>query len=334
MHTQCPKCDTQYIVSAAELRQALGQVKCGECNTIFNALDFLAETPNSEIPGTGTPGTTTPTVAAPNINTADINTPAASDHEVTPNIAPATTAAEPAASADKQPNADEPISVGFDPDASPTPQSSIPTDTTTDDVTDDSPPNINAAPQSQRYYPLEPVSEKPRRTWAWAMAAAVLITVLIGQLLSWKWHIAEPYARQAETALGISVLPEPNQTTYASGETDNLMTEVHNVDNVSIFPQQIRRKRNGQDIIELSGTLMSVSDTPVAFPKLYVQMLNSDGQAIAARVFDPSEYNNSNFPINKPLPSGLTVALKLEIANAVDADGQPISLDVQLVPGG
>ena len=43
MFTQCPKCETVFKLSAEVLRAAGGQVRCGRCGEIFNALARLAE---------------------------------------------------------------------------------------------------------------------------------------------------------------------------------------------------------------------------------------------------------------------------------------------------
>lgn len=58
MYTQCPLCDTQYRISAAELKAALGKVRCAHCDSVFNALSHLTDTP-PEIP------TLTESVSAP-----------------------------------------------------------------------------------------------------------------------------------------------------------------------------------------------------------------------------------------------------------------------------
>ena len=45
MFTRCPECETTFRLSAADLRRAQGRVRCGDCETVFNALEFLAEEP-------------------------------------------------------------------------------------------------------------------------------------------------------------------------------------------------------------------------------------------------------------------------------------------------
>src|SRR5579862_3257770 len=41
--TQCSKCETVFKLSAEVLRAAGGQVRCGKCGEVFNALAHLAE---------------------------------------------------------------------------------------------------------------------------------------------------------------------------------------------------------------------------------------------------------------------------------------------------
>jgi len=43
VYTQCPQCQTLYRVTAELLRAARGQVQCGRCAAVFDALSFLVE---------------------------------------------------------------------------------------------------------------------------------------------------------------------------------------------------------------------------------------------------------------------------------------------------
>lgn len=47
MYTQCSKCATVFRLSAEVLRAADGQVRCGRCGEVFNALASLAEQPDA-----------------------------------------------------------------------------------------------------------------------------------------------------------------------------------------------------------------------------------------------------------------------------------------------
>jgi len=43
LFTQCSKCETVFRLSAEVLRAAGGQVRCGRCGEVFNAVARLAE---------------------------------------------------------------------------------------------------------------------------------------------------------------------------------------------------------------------------------------------------------------------------------------------------
>ena len=43
MFTQCPNCETTFQVTAEQLKAANGDVRCGQCLSVFNALDNLRE---------------------------------------------------------------------------------------------------------------------------------------------------------------------------------------------------------------------------------------------------------------------------------------------------
>ncbi|MFO1467280.1 MAG: DUF3426 domain-containing protein [Steroidobacteraceae bacterium] len=47
MFTQCPACETIFKLSAEVLRAAAGEVRCGRCGEVFNALRSLAEEPRA-----------------------------------------------------------------------------------------------------------------------------------------------------------------------------------------------------------------------------------------------------------------------------------------------
>lgn len=70
MLTRCPLCATAFRVTPEQLRVRNGQVRCGHCHGVFNALDFLEE----EIEPTAPP-TMAPTVA-PSPSPTSVPTPA------------------------------------------------------------------------------------------------------------------------------------------------------------------------------------------------------------------------------------------------------------------
>lgn len=49
MYTQCPECGTVFRLSADTLRLAQGEVRCGICSTVFNAVESLSDTPAAHL---------------------------------------------------------------------------------------------------------------------------------------------------------------------------------------------------------------------------------------------------------------------------------------------
>jgi predicted Zn finger-like uncharacterized protein len=58
MYLTCPSCETVYAVRAAMLRDGQGEVRCGTCRLIFNALDSLSdELPTTRMSAPSSPPT-------------------------------------------------------------------------------------------------------------------------------------------------------------------------------------------------------------------------------------------------------------------------------------
>lgn len=55
MHTTCPECSSVFRVTAEQLNIAHGQVRCGYCHSVFDALSSLEEDWKDKLPDTDTP---------------------------------------------------------------------------------------------------------------------------------------------------------------------------------------------------------------------------------------------------------------------------------------
>ncbi len=78
MYTQCPHCDAIFQLTTAQLKAANGEVRCGQCLTIFNALSHLSEVIPTQAESANAPQDLTPSDTASAI---DDPTPVADDHE-------------------------------------------------------------------------------------------------------------------------------------------------------------------------------------------------------------------------------------------------------------
>jgi len=103
MLTRCPKCATTFRITPEQLKAKQGRVRCGQCQTVFNAIETLAEAapPDKELQA---PDNRIETPASPN---------AIPEQEVAP--LPPIEIAVPAAPEDASATASEPVeAVGDD----------------------------------------------------------------------------------------------------------------------------------------------------------------------------------------------------------------------------
>ena len=57
MLTRCPHCQTAFRVTSEQLKLRQGQVRCGECRGVFNALESLADEAVPAVPPVAAPET-------------------------------------------------------------------------------------------------------------------------------------------------------------------------------------------------------------------------------------------------------------------------------------
>ena len=98
MYTQCPSCDTVYRVTTEQIKLAKGDVRCGRCQVMFNALERLTDhVPPPRLPGMEprrqhpdsrspeapdpAPEAVTPEAVAPETETPEAGTPEAGTPE-------------------------------------------------------------------------------------------------------------------------------------------------------------------------------------------------------------------------------------------------------------
>ena len=62
MQTRCPACGTRFFITSEQLKARQGQVRCGQCQTIFDALATLSDTPPAQ---NQTPDANAPSSAHP-----------------------------------------------------------------------------------------------------------------------------------------------------------------------------------------------------------------------------------------------------------------------------
>lgn len=145
MLTRCPQCQTAFRVTPEQLKARQGQVRCGQCQSVFNALETLVEEMPAVVPAAATPSPVEPAV----------------DELQTESATPIATGTEP-----PSPPEPEPVPKP-EPEPEPEPQS----------IAEEQPRSApELAPAAEPL--LHEAEPMQRRTWPWLLGSLVALPVL------------------------------------------------------------------------------------------------------------------------------------------------------------
>jgi predicted Zn finger-like uncharacterized protein len=306
--TRCAHCHTVFRVTAEQLRACAGQVRCGRCLQVFDALAGLQpESVPAEAgpasPSPSQPPSPFPPAVQPEPVTAAASAPEASsepqpaaDSEAAPLAVAAVAetapspAAEPALAEATLPSEAEPVSgarveaPAAEPDPVPAPQA----------VDSDNPFVVAAAP----------AAPEPRRR-AYAMASGLLLLLLAAQALyAYRGEIAARHALAREwiaaacAVAGCAVeLPQRPGQVMIEGSDLQL-----------IDPARPER-------IQLTATLRNHGTHAVGFPALDLVLTNANDHTLARRIFLPADY----LPATADRSAGLAAQAEMTVRLALDA---------------
>ena len=287
MYTRCPHCDTVFRVTSQQLQASSGRVRCGRCETVFDAFSSLSSMPPArEAPATGS--STVPVPEQRAVVSGDAPAPAVPVTAGTRILgeAPAAVLIVPTAVSGA------PAAVSGAPTAlsvAPTALSVAPTALSVAPV---------AAPVAAKATPVldvgrlaqepltlpdelfQPGLIPPTRRWLWLAVNLALLCALAGQA---AWFFATPLAMQAPVlapvlnaycswlgcGFGLPRLPE------------QLFIEASDL-------QLLDVTRPGQ--VLLTATIRNRAAFAQEFPMLELTLTGVDNQTAARRVFPPGEY--------------------------------------------
>jgi hypothetical protein len=292
------------------LKARVGKVRCGQCQSVFNALDsLLDETPAPRIAPIVPPAPAMPPPAAS--GQAD-----ASAHTATPPTTHAATLLhEPSAAPDHaEPGDDDAATEPHDTDAPPLSEAYaqelgkatgliMPRETT--DI-----PGYSKWIEGVMSGPLSLPSEKATR-WPFVLAALLLALALAGQLVfRFRGEIAttapslHPSLELFSHALNAD-LPLPRHVELVSIETSDLQTD----------PAR-------GNLLVLNATLRNRANYGQAYPSLELSLTDTHDAAIARRVFAPGEYLPAKAAADQAFAAKSDIAVRLWIeATEINAAG-------------
>lgn len=273
MITQCPSCHTHFRVHTQQLAARAGQVRCGRCSRIFDALEYLTEesaAAKAAAAGAETAPGWTPAQAAPP-NAAAPSPVLAAD-------------AEPALEA--SPAAAGPIDTAPPEFAPLEPGAEIAADVGTFEFG----PAAAADPATQA------------RRWPWLLGALLLLALLLAQAAYYYrsalivlFPQAKPYAAALCASLGCD-LPLPRR-----------------VEMISIEASDLQADTNNPNVMVLSATLKNRAIFEQQQPLLELTLTDAQDQPVVRRVLTPDEYIGKNAKLGTGFAGNSEIAVKVFI---------------------
>lgn len=310
MLTRCPACTTTFRVTPEQLKARAGKVRCGKCQTVFNALDSLVETlPDPAVPAhpvapatarDGTPASSAAVGPSPQPPAPKVPADVALDILLEP---PTTSA----------PAADQSIVEEIVLEALPSTPEGI------RDVA------LNAGLVAARETTEVPGYDKwaegafagtvavevpgSRPRWPFVLAALLLLVALAGQVAyQFRSELAvaapslRPMLQAACKALDCDI-PLPRHSEFVSIEASDLQTDP---------------ARNG--VLTLTATLKNRAPYAQAWPLLELTLTDVQDNALLRRVLQPNEYLPAKVdPTVFPPNADVAVHLWLETKDVVAA---------------
>ncbi len=278
MVTKCPACKTLYRVTPQQLQARQGQVRCGQCMTVFDGLGGMSSLPEQA-----------PAAAAP---------PPKAREE------PPAAAAQPAAKPAEQFEIEVPPNF---------PEFTLEPQTGPDTAAAEStqlPVEPEVAPATVAPQPLAPAEdfsealpEPARRSPMWAVGSTLLLVALAGQAvfyyrseLAANYPVLKPVMTQACETIGC-VVPLPQRPKLISVEASDLQ---------AIDPAR-------PNVIQLTATLRNQAKHDLGYPALDLVLTNSKDHTLARRIFMPADYLERGKDVKAGLAANAEITIRLSL---------------------
>ena len=270
MLTRCPACGTTFRVSATQLRQRAGRVRCGQCQQAFSALDQLLEEPTPSAPGAQAPlpnatdahdeAIDARSAATDAVPPAPTFTPAAVETPAPASLSVATTDASPTA-----------FSAQPLPDVAPASVQSVVIETPPVQIAATT-AKVSAAPllDDLPAWPEDSPTATPIRRWPWLLGSLVLLAALLIQAaIAFRVELAvlSPPVKPALLALcrmAGCTLGLPAKAELIGIEASDLHPDPNRPGRLAVSATIANRAPFNQEFPHLELTLTDVADKPVA----------------------------------------------------------------------
>ena len=287
MFTRCPDCQTLFRVRAEILRAAHGQVRCGRCGLQFNALDSLAEDPESLARDSNGAPEDPVTSIIDEAQTAEAewqdSDPSISGQTPSEAVEDATAGDEYAVAADPQE-----LSEG----ASIEPQDDPHVVETESEIDAGATPASHAAQTSGQPLGLSGLTsedlqtawlnEEPNANWGLRIAAASAVLLLLSALLvQWLYMQRVPLYAQPEFRPVLQRL---------CGLLNCELPLPRKPEQIEVLERVVREHPRVAKALLVDLTFVSRAAEPIAYPLVELRLADVSGNRVMGRQFTPMEY--------------------------------------------
>lgn len=331
MQTRCPACGTRFLITPEQLKARQGQVRCGQCQTIFDALATLSDTPPSTVsqPSSPAPASVAPLTTPAATSQASVCPPESSDAarataETTETAAAATpvTAQDEAADRDPAPHidADATVDPSTDQPDSPAPpaeqgtisggakpetQPAIPSEAEVD--THIMPASLPGSSWHQGVISSSQTQTRKQHSRLWLLLSLLAAVVFAGQVVV-----------QFRSGLTLAFPAIKPLLQAALGTFDIDLPLPHQAEQLSIENSDLQPLANHPGELELTATLKNRAAFAQLPPHLELTLTNAFDQPVLRKILAPSAYLPNQPRQQQSFGPGEEVSLHLILQPAKD----------------
>lgn len=317
MITHCHECDTYFRVSVDQIKAANGQVKCGCCMTVFNAIDSLLE--NQDVQASALLPFTEQSTETDDleIGTASGSALLASDVDLPDESIVTKISLENATEEDLNWPDTSFLTTQNDHDAQPE------SDQLANDTAISSDTKKAEAPEETESFPFPHIQdptfdieeldldliektideEQPEKTnslsFFWT-ATMLLLLGLLGVQFA-QYNASNLITQYPQLSPLCNVLDCPVEQASNDATT------------IQLISRDVREHPQFQDILLVNAILMNRDIEQQAFPSLQLDLFDNVGRPVGSRIFKPQEYLDSSVDIQRGMQPELPVHVVLEV---------------------
>jgi len=313
MKTRCPDCQTTFRVTPDQLKARAGKVRCGQCQSVFNALDSLLEDGESVAAPAVSPTPVAPAAQeapAPQavndqpLAAADVDSESdtAAHFLANPTLPPPDALEDWPQDADDNPGQVRPDEAAMAASEADTQERGKAAGLISPRATNEIPGYSKWSEGPVSEAALLPVEKAAR--WPFVVAAVLLMLALAGQVA---------YRFRSEIAVTTPALRPVLETLSHAFDTDIPLPR--HVELVSIEASDLQSDPARGNLLVLNATLRNGATYGQAYPSLELSLTDTQDVAIVRRVFTPAEYLSAGVPAEQPFAakSDITVRLWIEV---------------------